>query len=195
MSKFISVEGIDGSGITTQTKLLASYLSAAGKNVLVTEEPTNSMIGMLIKGRLAKEWHPSELCMRFLFAADTANHFHNEIELALKEGKHIICDRFLFSALAYGAVDFELEWLEELYKEMPQPDITFFLKISPKTAIRRLGEEGMILKFFERETHLQKVAENYEKLAHKYSNFFVIDGEKPVQEVHKDITKIIKDKL
>lgn len=192
---FIAFEGIDGSGISTQVALLASWLANLGKKAVITSEPSDSFIGMLIKGRLSKEVNLSTLAMRFLFAADSANEYIRTILPALEQGNFVISDRRVLSGLAYGAVEFDVDWLKEIYKDVNLPNITFYLKIPPRIALHRLGEEGLFLKFFERETYLNKVSENYDRLAEEYPNIYTIDGTKSVQEVHKEVIAILSKKL
>lgn len=195
MGLFVAFEGIDGSGITTQVNLLASWLSGSGKKVTTTSEPSDSFIGMLIKGRLSKEVNVSALALRFLFAGDSANETIRTIRPALETGRIVISDRRVLSGLAYGAVEFDADWLKEVYKNIVLPDVIFYLKIPPRVALQRLGEEGLFLKFFERETFLQKVSDNYDKLAEEYPNVYVLDGTKPITEINKEVIQIIMKKL
>ncbi len=194
-ARFIAMEGIDGAGLSSQTALLASWLAQRGERVIICETPSHSMVGGLIKGRLAKEWSPSKLCTRFLFAADTCNLHDSVIKPALKDNKFVICERYILSALSWGSVDFDREWLKTVYRELTPPEITFYLKIPPKLAIQRLGQDGMMMKFFEQETHLKQVSDNFDELANAHPNIHIIDGTKSISEVHKDIVNILQKKF
>src|SRR4030042_1302074 len=91
---FIVFEGLDGSGQTTQIGLLERYLKMKGKKIHVTSEPSNSMIGGLIRALLTKYWKLSNVGMQLLYCADRAHHLENEILPALKKGNIVICSRY-----------------------------------------------------------------------------------------------------
>lgn len=195
--KFIVFEGIDGSGKTTQSKMLAWYLKKRKKNILVTKEPTQSKIGKIIKEILRKKGKINHVFLQLLFSCDRAEHLEKEIIPALKQGKIVLCDRYLFSTLAYGTAEIgDLAWFENLSKYFVMPNIIFFIDVSPKEAIRRI--ENVRKKketFFEKEKKLKKIRQIYLKLAKKYQNFYVIDGERKKEEIFNDIKNIIDKKL
>jgi len=111
---FIVFEGPDGSGLSTQTKLLAKWFKSKGEKVLLTKEPTNSMIGGLIRSILKKEWKVDMKTFGLLFSADRSHHLSNEIEPALKDGYNVVCDRYILSTLAFNVEKNNLEWLKKL---------------------------------------------------------------------------------
>jgi dTMP kinase len=110
---FIAFEGLDGSGSSTQSRILAEKLEAKGHKVLLTKEPTkDTPIGGLIREVLQRKLPATPEGLQFLFSADRAEHLKRDIEPALANGKVVITDRYMFSTIAYGALDIEnVEWL------------------------------------------------------------------------------------
>lgn len=195
--KFIVFEGIDGSGKTTQFRMLAKYLKENKKNILVTKEPTKGRIGKIINRILGEKEKVNHIFLQLLFSCDRAEHLEKKVIPALEQGKIVLCDRYLFSTLAYGNSEIgDLAWLENLGKHFILPDITFFIDVSPKESIRRIRNVRKKKKtFFEKEKKLKKVRQNYKMLSKKYKNFYVIDGERKKEEVFRDIKIIIDKKL
>lgn len=190
--KLIAIEGLDGSGATTQTKMIADYFKKNKINHLITQEPTSSAIGGLIKSQLTGDWNlTSPEALQLLFAADRANHLEKKIIPKLRKGTHVVTDRYFLSSVAYGSLDInDLDWLYKINDQFIVPDLTILIKISAKTSHKRIKiQNGMEL--FDNEAKLQKVWETYEKIAKKYPNIKVIDGEKTEDEVFWEIKKII----
>ena len=157
--KFIVFDGIDGSGMSTQTAKLADFLNEKNQKlqfghtgVYLTKEPTSSLIGGLIKSQLTHDWKSSPECLQLLFSADRAYHLEKEIVPLLERGVIVICDRYFFSTLAYGSLEIkDFNWLLGLQKNFLMPDITFFLKVSPKICIERISKERFSVTLFEKE--------------------------------------------
>lgn len=190
MGKFIVFEGIDGAGLTTQTSLFANWLSNRGGYVILTSQPTKGMIGGLIRSRLTGNWGSSMRVLQLLMSADMAYHTESHIEPSLNQGKTVVCDRYVHSALAYGMVKFSRSWMDTVNKGYIKPDMVFYLKVSPLEAIKRLGKKGFGLEMFERESYLRKVSENFDMLSREFDNIHVIEGERPIDDVHKDVISI-----
>src|SRR4030043_67748 len=114
--KFIVIEGLDGSGQSTQTGLLRDFLIKKGQEVILTKEPTrDSEAGKKIKEILDEKIRIEPQKLQDLFAQDRKEHLEKLIVPALKEGKTVISDRYFFSTFAYGAADgLDLEWLIKL---------------------------------------------------------------------------------
>lgn len=194
--KFIVFDSLDGAGNSTQVKLLADYLNKIGKKTHITKEPTSGLIGGLIKSQLTHDWKSSQICLQLLFSADRAYHLEKEVVPLLKRGINVISDRYFFSTLAYGNLEIkDLEWLIKINEKFLMPDLTFFLKVSPKICIERIKKDRFEITLFEKEKILKKVWQNYQKLAKIFENVFVIDGEKEIDKVHQKIVKIVKEKL
>ena len=185
---FIAFEGLDGSGSSTQSRLLAERLEKKGQPCLLTKEPTSdSPIGKLIREILQHKWSASPEGLQLLFSADRAEHLKNEIEPALEGGQTVITDRYLFSTLAYGGMNVDMKWLKELNKHFRLPDITFLFKLAPEECIKRIAGRGSDFELFEKTEKLAKIWENYEKIAEEYPNVHVIDATKTIERISEEI--------
>ena len=146
VNKFIVIEGLDGSGKTTVTKLLAKRFAQDGLPHHVTFEPTAGPIGLLIRDILSGEVKGIENeAFALLFAADRYQHVTGEVVPALKRS-HVICDRYYYSSMAYQGIDGETLERVVAYNQavMPirKPDIVFFLDVSPKACVERIAARG-----------------------------------------------------
>lgn len=199
--KFIVFEGLDGSGLNTQSSLLIDFLNKevaprgfAGAQL--TKEPTQGgLIGGLINAQLDGVWSSSNICLQLLFTADRAYHLEKKIIPMLKKGIWVVCDRYFFSTVAFGQLnDVTEEWLLTLQQYFLMPDLTFIIKVSPNECVRRINDGRFRAALFEKEHIFEKVWGNYEKLARRFENknVKIVDGEKPVEDVSKEIKKITK---
>lgn len=193
---FIVFEGLDGSGQSTQAQLLKDFLMKKGYKIHPTKEPTPNLIGGLIKSQLTHEWKSSQECLQLLFSADRAYHLEKEIIPLLKKGITVICDRYFFSTIAYGATEIkDWDWLIRINQKFLLPDIIFLLKVSPRICLQRISKSRFEVTLFEKEKTLEKVLKNYLRLANEFKNIYVIDGEKSIKEVQREIQKIVLSKL
>jgi len=195
--KFIVIEGLDGSGQSTQAELLRDFLIRKGFEVILTKEPTlNSEAGKKIRKILDKELklNPEEL--QELFTRDRKEHLKSLIIPALKEGKIVISDRYFFSTFAYGVADgLDLDWLIKINNEFLLPDLTFFLKVRPEICIQRIKKRGEGIKLFEKKEKLEKVWQTYEILPKRFENVYMIEGEKNKEEVFSQIRNIVLSQI
>ena len=183
----IVFEGIDGSGQTTQSKLLADYLISKNYKVFLTKEPTNNEIGKLIRKILNKEIEFNNLGLQLLMMADRAYHM-KEIRNYLMNNFIVVCDRFWFSTVAYGAENEKMfKFLFKINSEFfGFPDFLIILDVDPEIALKRKEAKEI----FENVEKLKRVRENYlkiEKVAKKYTKVFVINSSKSIEEVQKEI--------
>ena len=196
--RFLAFEGIDGSGKTTQVLLLSHWLLSRGYNILVTEEPTREFItGYFVKIALRHKDKLPEAAYLLLFLVDRMNHIKNRIMPALDSGKVVISDRYHFSTLAYQTaqgiprekIDGVLRVLEF---EIPLPDLTILIDIPAEIALERLHRrEKGIVDLYEKKEFLERVRENYLKLADEY-DFMVIDGTEDPLSIHRKIIRKLK---
>ena len=194
--KFIAFEGLDGAGSTTQAEKLTRYLKERGEKVHLTKEPTNNLIGGMIRGQLTKEWRTGPECLQLLFTADRAHHLEKEVIPLLKQGITVITDRYFFSSVAFGSLGIaDREWLQKINDRFILPDITFMLNVSPRICLQRINESRFHLELFEEEENMEKIWRTYETLAQEFKDVYVINGEKTVEEVFTDITKVVNEFL
>jgi len=196
--KFLVFEGLDGSGLSTQSNLLKDFLIKKGYQVVLTKEPTfDSEAGKRIRKVLDnKEIQEEPKKLQELFAKDRKEHLENLIIPALKEGKIVISDRYLFSSLAYGSASgLDFEWLIKINDNFPLPDITFLLKVSPEICLERIKKRNSERTLFEKKEKFIKAWQIFKTLPGRFENIYLIDGEKPIEEVFEDVKKIINQKI
>lgn len=191
----VAFEGIDGSGKTTQTRLLYDCLQKRGLDVILSKEPTDSIYGRKIKKLAHKERPfvaPEEEYQ--LFVNDRRIHVEQLIKPALKDKKVVILDRYYFSTIAYqGALGLDPKEIQEQNESFaPIPEIVFLLKVPPRVGIRRIQKDrNETPNLFEQEEGLGKVAEVFESLKEDY--VVPINGTTPTGTIHEIIVNVIKD--
>jgi dTMP kinase len=185
---FICIEGLDGSGKTTQAKLLAKKLRKS-HNAVYTAEPSQGKIGAFIRERcLYGEKRLSSVIEALLFAADRVEHVETEVLPALHQGKLVISDRYLYSSLAYqGAAGLSIEWIEKINEHALQPDLAVFIDVAPKTVIHRLKPNKSLMENMETQ---QKVRKIYLKFVEK-GLLTRINGDQPKNEVAKELYAVV----
>ena len=197
--QFISFEGIEGCGKSTQAKKLYEYFLSKQIDCLLTREPGGSVAGEKIRGILLDEEidklsAKSELLLNF---ASRIEHVEKVIKPALKSGKIVICDRFVDSTFAYqgSAMGIAFEEIEKIQKIAIGefiPDITFLINVSVDEAFARISARGNNNRYEKlgNEFH-QKVYEGFFELAKKNSRIKIVDGTQNQQQVFQKILNII----
>ncbi len=206
--QYIVVEGIDGSGKTTQVANIAAQFQKQGKEVVVTGEPRKDkgIFGKLIQEILLSKKKIPSVAFQYLFSADRAVHQEELIIPSLKEGKIVLSDRCFWSAVPYGIMDhmmgkgqkdysFEMgkviltaQSVLSFYHQFLLPDKTLYLDISLETAMKRIQEGNKEKEIYEDREKLEKIMLGYQWLAKEFpKEITVIDGEKSVEEVTKEI--------
>ncbi len=186
--KFIVFEGPDGSGQSTQARFLKDYLERKGYSVLLTKEPTTESeagkkIAEVLKGKAIAD--PAEL--QELFVEDRNAHLENTILPALAKGKIVISDRYFFSTIAFGSLECDKEWLIQINKEFPLPDVAFILEVSPEVCVKRINKRGKGVQFFEKAEKLRRVLEAYKELPSRFPNVHMVNGEQSIRGVFRII--------
>jgi len=192
--KFVVIEGIDGAGKSTQAAIVSNHFYKKGNAVCLTSEPTQFLVGGLIRGRLAGEWQSSPECLQLLFAADRAEHLEKEILPRLKEGINVVCDRYFLSSLAYGAIDCGFDWLVHVNSLFLMPDLTIFLDVDAKTGADRIAANGQSIELFEKVDILEKVRKNYATAIGLFKDEMavqMINGNRRKEEVSNDVETAI----
>jgi len=195
--KLIVLEGIDGSGTSTQAKLLYEALQKRNYPVELTSEPSDGAIGNLIRDYLKGEQIFSERnlgahSLALLFAADRLDHLGSRILPWLIRGKVVVSDRYLLSSLAYQSLDCDLEWIKIINREAPPPDLTILLDLPVEISLKRVSQRQLWPELFEKAEIQKRVRENYLRLARElYSDqrIVVIDADKSIEEIGAQILK------
>ncbi|MDR0372703.1 MAG: dTMP kinase [Nitrososphaerota archaeon] len=189
---FVVIEGLDGSGKTTQAKILAQRLSETYSTYL-TAEPSRGKIGTFIRERCLYEQTrlPIE-AEALLFAADRIEHMQTELKPALDQGKLVICDRYLYSSLAYqGSSGLSLDWIKTINARALQPDFSIFLDVSPERVLERLHRKKSVMETMETQ---RKVREVYLKFVEN-GELIRVDGDKTREAVADEMYAKVLDLL
>jgi len=185
---FIVIEGLDGSGKTTQAKTLTAKLCRT-HNAIYTAEPSKGKIGMFIRNRvLYGEKRPPTAIEALLFAADRIEHVQNEVLPALAEGRVVICDRYVYSSLAYqGSAGLNLDWIETINQHALKPDLALFIDVDPEAVQARLKSRKSVMENLETQ---RKVREIYQKFIEK-GKLIRVNGDKPKNMVADEILSAV----
>lgn len=201
--RFITFEGIEGSGKTTQIKLLAEYFKQQGKQVLCLREPGGTLFGeKLREAILSSETPLHPLAEAHLFAASRAQLLKEKVLPFLDVAKQIvIIDRYIDSSFAYQghARGLGLNTIEEIHTHAPlnkYPDITFYLDISTEVSFQRQNERGNAKDYFEQEKEdfYQKLIEGFELCCQKFpQRLRRINAEQSPQQIHEKIKELLNE--
>jgi dTMP kinase len=187
--RFIVLEGIDGSGTTTQLDRAVSFVQSLGFPAVATQEPSRGPIGRLLREALLGSLTMPDgtrmegRTMALLFAADRRDHLQREIEPNLAAGTTVISDRYLMSSLAYQAEEADRDWVAQLARGVPQPDLTVLLDLPIEEAAKRRAAAGRPIERYDADSYLAKVAGNYRTLAKQDPTAVVLDGGASKDEV------------
>lgn len=192
--RFLVLEGLDGAGTTTQSRLLAERMRRGGRRVHLTAEPSGGPVGALVRQVLGRRiagppgrgFDPEALAL--LFAADRLDHFRCDVEPHLAEGSDVVSDRYTLSSLAYQSLTTgDAGWVEAVNSRAPAPDLTIFLRVRPAVAWRRRFAESGSRELYEVPAFQRRVSRSYERclglLRRRGEPVAVVDGEGPVDEV------------
>lgn len=190
--KLIVLEGLDGAGTTTQARMLADVLTARGRVVHVTREPSDGPVGRLLRSLLIGE-HAipgktiDQATFGLLFAADRMDHIQREVAPAIEAGTIVISDRWYHSSLAYQGTGADRAWIRVLNQRALVPDLTVFLRVRAEVAAARRVAAGRAQELFEDLPMQQRVAAGYEavlaELGAGGERIAAIDGEAALEEV------------
>lgn len=201
---FFALEGIDGSGKSTQLSLLARRLREEGVDCLTTCEPTAGPIGRLLRQVLTGQVECDSRVVAPLFAADRLDHLlnrENGLREAVEAGRTVLTDRYYFSSYAYQSVDLPMEWVIEANRPCAQllrPTATLFLDVSPELALERIAQNREGTELFETRERLERTREQYFAafaLQKDVERVIVIPGDRDVETVAEDIWKAVSTLL
>ncbi|MFL5386672.1 MAG: dTMP kinase [Longimicrobiaceae bacterium] len=216
--RFIVLEGIDGSGTTTQLNRLREHFQAKGQRAFFTHEPSDGPVGMLIRlalqGRLAggrftlhdpgDEAHaPSAefdlTALALLFAADRADHVATQVKPNLAAGRIVVCDRYLLSTLAYQGQSCDVDWLLEINRPAVVPDLTIFLDVPPSAAVERMRASRWKKEMFETQDEQADIRDAYLRYIGmeigQVGKVKVIDASRPADAVFAEIIGCVDEFL
>lgn len=201
---FIALEGIDGSGKSTQTKLLTEQLTARGHKVYSTFEPTNNQIGKLIRDILRGNTKADHRVIAGLFVADRLDHLLNEeygIVKKLEEGYTVIMDRYLFSSYAYQGAHMDIDWVIQanaMSAQILRPDVNIFIDVSPEVSMHRVHTNRENVELFETLDGLKLVRSKYMEAFEKLKDVeyvFSVDGNRTPDLIAQDIWQKVQAML
>lgn len=196
---FITFEGADGCGKTTQLNLLKDYLEQQGKDVVVTREPGAKGLGEHVRKILLNyDGVVSDRCESFLFLADRAQNIDVIVKPAIGEGKIVLCDRHTDSTVAYqgygrGLDIDEINMLNNLATGNRKPDLTLVFDVDVETSMKRVGQEKDRMEQSGNE-FFNRVRNGYLAIAkNEPDRVKVIDSTKSITEVQNEVLKIIEN--
>ena len=198
--RFIVLEGIDGTGTTTQAERLAGWLRDRGRDVLVTCEPSEGTVGKLIRDIIRPAADDlDERVFALLFAADRIDHIEKEIQPAVNAGRDVVSDRYLMSSLAYQSVILDLDWVRSLNRFAPPPDITLLLNAPTELCVERIGAAGRGRERYEKPEYLEQIRLNYLDIASTLTaegrRIEVLDAAFGIDELHQQIVDLVRPLL
>lgn len=185
----IVIEGIDGAGTTTQARRLVDALRGDGVDAVLTREPSDGPIGVLLRRMLAGDHAPVDATtMALLFAADRADHIHREVDPAIARGAVVVSDRWYHSSLAYQGADEDRAWIRVLNERARRPDLTVLLRVDPDVAAARRAADATRGgdEIYDRLETQRRVAAGYEAVVaalRDSERIEVVDGERPPDQV------------
>ncbi len=197
---FISFEGVDGSGKSTQIQKLKSFLEEKGYQVVLTREPGGTEIGEKIRRIILdpdnkKMTHMTEA---FLYAASRAQHVEEIIKPAIDTGKIVICDRFVDSSIAYQGYGRQLGDSVSIINGYAVagyvPDITFLMKVKPNVGNDRIKNRPKDRIELENEEFYSRVHEGYEKLEESFPERIIgIDASQTIEKIEENIIAHVRE--
>ena len=196
-SCFIALEGIDGSGTTTQLARLTAHLRGLGRRVHATREPSDGPVGRLIREILLGGHRGPDgadvdgRAMALLFAADRRDHLRREIEPALAAGMDVVCDRYLLSSLAYQGEEAERDWVAQLAREVRPADLTLLLDLPVAVAAARRRAARRSEERYDADAVQERVAAAYRALVAGDPKALTIDASASIDEVTRAIESAV----
>ncbi|MFH1154250.1 MAG: dTMP kinase [Pseudomonadota bacterium] len=208
---FITLEGIEGSGKTTQVSRMALFFSQMGYETVVTREPGDTGVGMRIRSILLdpESRGMSSLCELLLYGADRAQHLEDIILPALRAGKVVLCDRFADATRAYqgAARGMDRDLIEKIHAIVVQglePDLTLLFDLDPSAGLERTfrdlesgQRDGKESRFEQEKLNFhQRVRAGYLELAaREKERFWIVDASLDPEQVFEQIKKAIRTRL
>nr|WP_251126002.1 dTMP kinase [Exiguobacterium sp. s22] len=201
---FITVEGPDGSGKSTQLQLLIERLKEKGYDIVVTREPGGTTVGNQIREVLLSPDH-HEMTPRvemMLYAASRAQNVEQVIRPALERGAIVLCDRFIDASIAYQGygLQYDLDQIRSLNEWATNgltPDLTFLFDLSPERASQRMKDRGQLDRIESRDQAFhERVYAGFQALLKQYPERIVrIDADQPIETIHDEVLDYTVERL
>lgn len=192
MSRYIAIEGVDGAGTTTMSRLLVDHLSQT-EPALLMAEPGHPKVAPMIRSLLKSEATPRvEAARALLFAADRLLR-HDLFERMLGNGVTLISDRCYLSSLAYQPSEALPEaWVESLQRHILRPDVIVYLRVTPEVALSRMS--GRIERdVYETEAAVRRHVERYDRLANAMASVVTVDANGSKEETLAGVVRAVED--
>ena len=201
--RFIVFEGLDGSGKSTQIRLLEQRLTAEGRRVHCTAEPTNSALGGMIRDSLSGNYPRRVEELAALFLADRIAHNvdpRRGFVRLLEAGEDVIGDRYYHSSFAYQGSETDLDWVMDMHLRCPairRPDLTVFLDMEPAAAVARISRGRDNLEIYENERKLAETREKYYRvialLRARGERIEIVDADRDAETVAEEIYRLVTE--
>ena len=194
--RFIVIEGIDGSGKSTQISLLAKKLTEEGRKVYTTAEPTISLTGGMLRDALRGVTQHTTCEIAAMFLLDRIAHNVNPvngIEKFLASGVDVICDRYYYSSLAYQGSETDFDWVLDMNINCPEirkPDLCIFLDLEPEKCLDRISKNRLVKEIYEETERLERYRKRYFEIFDmlKFTdNIAIIDTARDIEEIAADV--------
>ena len=200
--RFIVFEGIDGSGKTTQARMLAKYLESQGREVYLTAEPTTLPTGRALREALGGKVSKSECQMAVMFVDDRiAHNIHptEGIRALTERGVDVISDRYYYSSLAYQGQATDYEWVKQMNMNCPEiskPDLCIYVDLLPEQSLERISKGRESVEIYENVQTLTKVRAQFLSVIDDLKdtdNICVIDGYRDPERVFEDVVRAVEE--
>lgn len=190
---FVCIEGLDASGKTTQAKMLVRNLKLKGFDAVYTTEPTGGRVGRLIRSFVLNREDRVPIAIEaLLFAADRVDHVENEIKPLLRRGKVVVCDRYVYSSLAYqGAGGLDFEWIEHVNRFALKPEGALLIDVPVDVVMKRLKRKKTVM---ENKLNLDKVRLVYLKMVQD-GRLTLLDGNRQRGKVAEKVLETVLGSL
>jgi dTMP kinase len=198
---FIALEGIDGSGKSTQISLLSDKLTSLNHKVHTTFEPTDSVIGKIIREIFAGKRQADQKVIAALFGADRLDHILSEPDGLLgkrQQGYTLISDRYYLSSYAYHGAHVDMDWVMDINTQaamLLKPDLHVYIDISPEISMKRIQKNRESVEIYETLDNLKLVHEKYEEAfvkVGKSERIARINGDRPIEDIAVDIWREVQ---
>lgn len=196
LSSFIVFEGLDGSGKSTQARLLCRNLEKKGLDAVLTAEPTDNPVGCLVRQVLRHQVDTTSQALALLYAADRSDHLFNRnygITKLLESGKTVISDRYFYSSLSYQGVTEDKTFLARI-NDYPHPEFVIFVDTPAEVCMQRIDKRGEEKELFDRLDYLRKVRANFLSVFSALPagvKYLRVDGEKTISEQEEEISSFL----